>query len=142
VRLRRPFHPLLDDARRAHYAQWVFDRGACEPAMAGVLSAVVSGAGPHQELSRGALGQRIAAQLAATLNLPLALDHYTIVEKHATIVPAPGLQRPAMRLPLPGIYLAGDAADSPYPSTLEGSVRAGRAAARAIAADLERAAYS
>jgi uncharacterized protein with NAD-binding domain and iron-sulfur cluster len=56
---------------------------------------------------------------------------YLLVEKHATIKPHPGLQRPATQLPAKGLLLAGDSADSPYPSTIEGSVRAGVDAARA-----------
>ncbi|MCX8114718.1 MAG: FAD-dependent oxidoreductase, partial [Burkholderiaceae bacterium] len=51
------------------------------------------------------------------------------------IVPAPGVQRPSARLAAPGLYLAGDAAASPYPSTIEGSVRAGLTAADALCAD-------
>jgi flavin-dependent dehydrogenase len=82
-----------------------------------------------------ALAASAAAQLSGELGLPRPIAAAILVEKRATIVPAPGLRRPPCRLPLPGLYLAGDAAESEYPSTLEGSVRAGIAAARAIAAD-------
>jgi hydroxysqualene dehydroxylase len=64
--------------------------------------------------------------------LPDPLASRVVEDKRATIVPAPGLQRPPTRLPCDGLFLAGDAADSPYPSTIEGSVRSGLAAARAI----------
>jgi len=137
TRLPHAYYSLSDAPAQGNYAQWVFDRGQLDKRLAGVLSAVVSGAGNHLELSRGALGQRVAAQLAAALHLPVAQEHYTLIEKQATIVPAPGLRRPPARLPLPGLFLAGDAADSPYPSTLEGSVRSGIAAAEAL---LERSA--
>jgi monoamine oxidase len=59
-----------------------------------------------------------------------------IADKRATIVPAPGLRRPPVALPLPSLYLASDAAASDYPSTLEGSVRSGIAAARALVAEI------
>ena len=132
ARLRRPVFALLDDPARARYGQWVFDRGAFDPSLAGVLSVVISGDGPHMDLEHGSLAQAVARQLGAELGLPEPRDHFTIAEKHATLVPAPGLRRPSTRLPAPDLYLAGDAADSPYPSTLEGSVRAGLMAARAI----------
>jgi len=132
-RLAQPFYALLDDAARERYGQWVFDRGAFDPALDGILSVVISGAGPHLALSREALGQRVAAQLGAELGLAPPRAHFTIVEKHATLVPAPELQRPAAELPVPGLFLAGDSADSPYPSTIEGSVRAGVRAAQALA---------
>jgi hypothetical protein len=102
--------------------------------MDGILSVVISGDGPYRALDREALGMSVARQLRATLGLPGALATYAITEKHATLVPAPGLQRPATQLPLGGLYLAGDAADSAYPSTIEGSVRSGLEAARAIGA--------
>ncbi len=133
TRLRRPFYALLDDARRARYGHWVFDRGALDPALDGILSVVISGAGAHMELSRDALGLRIAAQLCAEFGLPQPLDHFTIMEKHATVIPAPDLHRPGVRLPVSGLLLAADSAQSPYPSTIEGSVRAGVMAARALA---------
>jgi uncharacterized protein with NAD-binding domain and iron-sulfur cluster len=95
------------------------------------VSVVISGAGPYRDLDRDALGQAVARQLRA-LGLPEPIAHYAIIEKHATIVPAPGLRRPAAVLPVAGLFLAGDAADSPYPSTIEGSVRSGIAAAAAI----------
>jgi squalene-associated FAD-dependent desaturase len=123
---------LLDDPGRGQHGQWAFDRGALDPAMDGIVSVVISGDGRHRELSREALGAAIARQLSATLGLPAPLAHYAITEKHATIVPGPGLQRPGTALPVAGLYLAGDAADSTYPSTIEGSVRAGMNAAKAI----------
>jgi squalene-associated FAD-dependent desaturase len=133
TRLARPVLTLLDDPLQDEHGQWVFDRGATDPAMAGILSVVISGEGPYRALDRAALGDSVARQLRRVLGLPAPLAHYSVIEKHATLVPAPGLVRPPARLPVSGVYLAGDAADSPYPSTLEGSVRAGLAAARAAA---------
>jgi flavin-dependent dehydrogenase len=81
------------------------------------------------------LAAAVAAQLRADLDLPEPMATAVLAEKRATIVPAPGLRRPPARLPAPSLYLAGDAAASAYPSTLEGSVRAGIAAAAALVAD-------
>jgi hydroxysqualene dehydroxylase len=102
------------------------------------MAVVTSGAGVHMERSGAALSQAVAVQLTAQLGLPQPLAHFTIMEKQATLVPAPGLQRPGVRLPLARMYLAGDAADSDYPSTLEGSVRAGVRAAQAAIEDIAR----
>jgi squalene-associated FAD-dependent desaturase len=132
TRLARPYFALLDDPARGRYGQWVFDRGALDPSLAGVLSVVVSGAGDHMELSRRSLGLRLAQQLTDCFGLPAPLDEFTLMEKHATLVPGPDLERPDTALPVAGVYLASDAAQSPYPSTIEGSVRSGLAAAQAI----------
>lgn len=133
VSLPHPAYALRDDAARGAYGQWVFDRGALDARCAGVLSVVISAAGPHMDLPHAALQAAVAQQLSAALGLPAPIASATIVDKRATIVPAPNLQRPSMRL-LPGLLLAGDAADSAYPSTIEGSVRSGVAAASALIA--------
>jgi squalene-associated FAD-dependent desaturase len=136
LRLPRPAFALLDDEAAGRFGQWVFDRGQLDPANAGVLSVVVSAAGAALARGNTSLAAAVTAQLTADLGLPAPLASAVLAEKRATIVPAPGLQRPPTRLAAPRLYLAGDAAASDYPSTLEGSVRAGIAAARAVAADL------
>jgi predicted NAD/FAD-dependent oxidoreductase len=131
--LPHPVFALRDDPARENFGQWVFDRGALDARCAGVLSVVISAPGPHETLGHAALEAAVARQLRAALGLPLPLASATIVDKRATIVPSPNLQRPPTQL-LPGLLLAGDASASPYPSTIEGSVRSGLAAARAILA--------
>jgi len=131
TRLPFPMLALRDDCGQRRFAQWVFDRGALDRSCAGVFAAVISGVGPHLDLGRETLLASLAQQLTNELALPPPLASYLIVEKHATIKPGPGLWRPSAILPAAGLFIAGDAADSPYPSTIEGSVRAGIAAARA-----------
>ncbi|HYS11683.1 MAG TPA: FAD-dependent oxidoreductase, partial [Burkholderiaceae bacterium] len=106
-----------------------------EAECAGVLSVVVSGSGSHLDLAPKDLAACVADQLARSFPLPAPLAHAVLIEKRATITPSPALSRPDTRLALPGLYVAGDAAASPYPSTLEGSVRSGLAAARAAIDD-------
>jgi len=132
TRLTRPVMTLFDEAHSGNHGQWAFDRGALDPSMDGIVSVVISGEGPYRALERNALGEAVAKQLRTALGLPAPLAHYAITEKHATIVPAPGLLRPQAVLPVAGLYLAADSADSPYPSTIEASVRTGIAAAAAI----------
>ena len=135
TRLRSAIYTLRDAPANGHHGQWVFDRGALNTEFDGVLTVTISGAGPHLDLTRTALAAAVADQLHTVLGLPAPLASCAIVEKRATIVPRPGLHRPATALPARGLYLAGDAAASDYPSTIEASVRAGGAATRAVLAD-------
>lgn len=135
VRLPHPVYALREDAAADRYGQWVFDRGALDDRCGGVLAVVISASGPHLDRDRDAVVAAVARQLSVDFGLPAPLAAAMLIEKQATIVPTPGLQRPPARLSAPGLYLAGDSAASPYPSTLEGSVRAGLAAADAAIAD-------
>lgn len=132
TRLPQAVYALREDPARSRFGQWVFDRGQLDAGCDGVLSVVISAAGPHEALDHTALGSAVAAQLHQTFALPAPIAARVIEDKRATIVPGPGLRRPPAALPLPGLALAADAADSPYPSTLEGSVRSGLAAARVL----------
>jgi len=136
LRLPWPASALLDVPPEGRFGQWVFDRGRLDEANAGVLSVVISAAGSALSDDSASLAASVARQLSADLGLPSPLASAVLAEKRATIVPSPGLQRPPIRLAAPSLYLAGDAVAGDYPSTLEGSVRAGIAAARAVAADL------
>jgi len=134
VRMPYPVLALREAPAQRHFGQWLFDRGALDPRCAGVLSVVISATGPHQQMSQPSLASCVTAQLADALGLPMPQATRVIEEKRATIVPTPGLRRPPIALAPAGLYLAGDSADSPYPSTIEGSVRSGLAAARSIIA--------
>lgn len=136
LRLPWPASALLDEPASGRFGQWVFDRGQLDATNAGVLSVVISAAGNALAADAGVLTTSVAHQLSADLGLPPPLASAVLAEKRATIVPAPRLQRPPARLAAPGLYLAGDAAEGDYPSTLEGSVRAGIVAAQAIVGDL------
>jgi hydroxysqualene dehydroxylase len=113
-------------------AQWVFDRDAlC--GQSGVLAAVISGAGPWQELGHEELAATIHEQIAALLpGLRPPRKHWIIEEKRATFACTPDLNRPPTRTALPNLWLAGDYVAGDYPATLEGAVRSGIAAAQSI----------
>ncbi|HBY59404.1 MAG TPA: hypothetical protein DEH78_06250 [Solibacterales bacterium] len=128
VRLPLAAMALRENPARGEFGQWVFDRGALDARCAGVLSVVVSAAGPHEALDHFALASAVATQLTNALSLPAPVAMRVIEEKRATIVPCPGLRRPPPML-AEGLFLAADAAESDYPSTIEGSVRSGWAAA-------------
>lgn len=111
--------------------QWVFDRGQLGGPK-GLLAAVISASGVHQELGRDALAARVDAEIEAARGaLPAYRDCQVITERRATFSCTPGLVRPGRDTPLPGLLLAGDYVASDYPGTLEAAVRSGLAAADA-----------
>lgn len=110
-------------------AQFVFDRGQLG-GPAGLLAFVVSASQGERSL--------IEAQVLAQGRRQLALEQLeavtTVVDKRATFACTPGLERPGMR-PLASeetLRVCGDFVAGPYPATLEGAVRSGLAAARAL----------
>ena len=115
-------------------AQFVFDHGALG-GVPGRFAFVISGAAPWVARGREATAQATLAQAQAAFppgtwpNLPRVLQ--VITEKRATFRCTPGLSRPAAAI-APQLWAAGDHVEGPYPATLEGAVRAGRAAARAL----------
>ncbi len=111
-------------------AQWLFDRGAlC--GQSGVVAAVISARGRHQELDHEALAQRIHGEVRRMMpSLPPPQRARVITEKRATFACTPGMWRPAAATGLPGLYLAGDYVAGDYPATIEGAVRSGVRAAR------------
>ncbi len=113
--------------------QWVFDRGALTGEK-GRLAAVISAQGDHQQMTQDELALACHRELAAALpRLPEPQWSRVIAEKRATIAVAPGLRRPGIETPLPGVFLAGDYTDPEYPPTLEAAARSGvRAAQRAL----------
>ena len=113
--------PLLN--LQGKYGQWVVDRSN------GLLACVLSGHGDWEALDDASL----ASQLQAELSLPAAVSGYKVLrEKRATFSARPNLARPDWRSPTSGLFLAGDYTWADYPATLEGAVRSGLRAARAV----------
>lgn len=128
-------HPMLalasDESSRP--AQFVFDHGQLG-GPPGRLAFVISGAAPW--LERGS-DETIAATLSQAEGAMNRLLHgplrvvKLLTERRATFRCTPDLKRPAGRI-APGLHAAGDYVAGPYPATLEGAVRSGVQAARAI----------
>lgn len=121
-----PF-PLL--SLHGKIGQWVVDRGN------GLLAGVFSGHGAWEALDDTALADALHTELGLQ---PAPAWHRIIREKRATFSARPGLAfpkaRPDWRTSHPGLVLAGDYTWSDYPATLEGAVRSGQRAARALLA--------
>jgi len=131
ARTRLPF-PMLGLAQGL--VQWVFDRGRLTGEK-GLLAAVISAQGDHQQMTQEELAATCHREIAAALpGLPAPQWTRVIAEKRATIAARESLPRPAVETPLAGVFLAGDYMDPEYPPTLEAAARSGvRAAERALA---------
>jgi predicted NAD/FAD-dependent oxidoreductase len=131
----------LDD-RPGH---WLFDRrdilqratpSADRPALAALVSVVISASGAHTALDHAALVAAIDAQLRRLApGLPRHCWSQVIEEKRATYACVPALARPHFGRVAPRIYLAGDYTHPALPATLEAAVQSGLGAARALARD-------
>ena len=109
-------------------AQWLFVRGD-------VASITVSAAGTLAAEPAEAIARKTWCDAAAALGLDRDLPPYRVVkEKRATFAQTPGeaLRRPKTRCGLANVYLAGDWTDTGLPATIEGAVRSGHLAARAV----------
>jgi squalene-associated FAD-dependent desaturase len=113
--------------------QWVFDRGRLTGEK-GLLAAVISAQGDHQQMTQDELAETCHRELDASgLVKGKPAWMRVIAEKRATVTCAPGVARPGVDTGIPGVYLAGDYTDPEYPPTLEAAVRSGlRAAARVL----------
>lgn len=139
LRLPRPFLAL--DCGADAPAQFVFDRAALGDIAAGaenVWSVVISAADDAGALEQPHLARQVRAQLARQLGpcvpgahrLAEARGDFVIAERHATFRCVPGLARPRNHIGIPGLLLAGDYTEGPYPATLEAAMLSGSAAAR------------
>ena len=111
-------------------AQWLFARGD-------VASITISAAGALAAEPVEVLARKTWNDVAMALGLDRAtLPAYRVVkERRATFAQTPGevRRRPGTRTRFPNLYLAGDWIDTGLPATIEGAIRSGHLAARAVA---------
>jgi hypothetical protein len=131
ARLPEPMLALRADADAP--AQFVFDRGQLG-GLPGLLAFVISGAQPWVDAGQTATLHATLKQARLVLGSMLqgALEPVQVLsEKRATFRCTPGLQRSPMSIAT-GLHAAGDHVVGPYPATLEGAVRSGIEAVRAL----------
>jgi len=126
-------HPIVGLHHR--YSQWLFDKGRIA-GQHGLIAAVISAEGIHQELSQAELAQKVVTELSAEFGIAeLPIWFKVIAEKRATFCCSPNLQRPSQQTPMPRLLLAGDYTAGDYPATLEGAVMSGLKCAELIIAN-------
>ena len=114
------------------FTQWLFDKGQIA-GQHGLIAAVISAEGLHQELDHEQLAQKVVQELSGQLGIMEApLWHRVIAEKRATFSCEPDLPRPAHTTPLANVLLAGDYTAGDYPATLEAAVMSGIRCAKKI----------
>jgi len=131
----------LDDAP----GQWVFDRAdildrspttARAPHLQSLLAVVISAHRRSTDEPSASIARAVDAQLRRLdPKLPPLAWSQVIAEKRATYACVPGLARPPCGRLTDALYLAGDYTYDAFPATLEGAVRSGFAAARALIGD-------
>jgi len=132
--LRHPLAALLGSD-----AHWVFDRGALTghpPERGQYLTVVSSGAAELMDLRGRELVDRIAGDVTARLGDAELLWSRVSREPAATIAVRPGSERErrGSATARPNVTRAGAWTATGWPATMEGAVRSGLAAARALAA--------
>ncbi len=119
------------------FAQWLFDKGQIS-GQRGLIAAVISAQGKHQNLKHELLAQKVAQELCEQLGIREApVWHKVIAEKRATFSCETNLLRPAHTTQMPNVLLAGDYTAGKYPATLEGAVMSGMLCARTILAPIK-----
>jgi len=123
-------HPMMGFDRC--FTQWLFDKGQIA-GHHGLIAAVISAEGLHQELEHEQLAQKVVQELREQLGImEVPLWHRVIAEKRATFSCEVALPRPVHTTPLANVLLAGDYTDGDYPATLEGAVMSGVRCAKEI----------
>jgi predicted NAD/FAD-dependent oxidoreductase len=118
--------------------QWVFDRTGPSGLTRGQYLAVsLSAADEFVNVPVAVLRDQLLPELQQLLPLLSSagiVDFFVTREREATFRPAPGSAalRAGTRTRAPGLFLAGAWTDTGWPATMEGAVRSGEAAARAV----------
>ena len=120
-------------------AHWVFDRGRLtghEPARGQYLTVVASGDRDLADTRGGELVELVRRSLVERLGPAELLWSRVSREPRATFACRPGTAalRPGPVTGRPGVVRAGAWTDTGWPATMEGAIRSGRAAARALLA--------
>ncbi|VAW95362.1 Squalene/phytoene desaturase HopC [hydrothermal vent metagenome] len=118
-------------------SQWMFDKKNLTH-QPGLVSIIISSAGPHLEMDNPSLIKTITEELARFYpQWPEPLDAFVIREKRATFTASVNINRirPANRTVMDNLWLAGDYTNTQYPATLEGAVRSGLHCAQQILAE-------
>lgn len=110
-------------------AEWVFARDE-------VVSVTISAANRYADMDQEQIVAQVWGELARAFELPSEPPLYRVLwEKRATFActPAQLAKRPNPQSPRANVILAGDWTNTGLPATIEGAIRSGASAAKAIA---------
>jgi len=114
-------------------SQWVFDRKIY--GQSGLMAVAINGPGKHLNLNNAQMIDTIRIELANKFpHWPHPRHTMVIREKRATFHCAVNINkiRPPNKTPVHGLWIACDYTNTGLPATLEGAVRSGIRAARAV----------
>jgi uncharacterized protein with NAD-binding domain and iron-sulfur cluster len=137
---RLPFAAAVDSP-----VQWVFDRTSHSGLGSGQYLAVsLSAADGYVDMPTPALREQFLpamADLFPAAHEARVSDFFVTRERRATLRQVPGCERlrPPAATVLPGLVLAGAWTDTGWPDTMEGAVRSGLNAVRALRQELAAA---
>jgi squalene-associated FAD-dependent desaturase len=156
----RPVCPFEHVVTPGRLIQWVFNhtaiqgRKAPEPQATHDKEPVSSAGGQYLQIVISASYELLAMDKAAIRDAVLGdlaeiwpetrearlLRWWVVTEHGATFAVRPGVDalRPTQRMPIDGMFLAGDWTRTGWPATMEGAVRSGYLAAEGILRDLDR----
>lgn len=126
--------------------QWVFDHTEADckhqpgllPVGGQSLQLVISASHSLLKRNRDEIMEIVISELKQVfpeMQSAAVVSSWVVTEHAATFSPGPGTEklRPEQKTVLPGLALAGDWTKTGWPSTMEGAIRSGRLAARALA---------
>ncbi|MYC30142.1 MAG: FAD-dependent oxidoreductase [Chloroflexi bacterium] len=134
--MREPFCVFVDSP-----LQWVFNRSLIEGRPTDregqLLTVSVSAAWQFAEMPREELTEMLLREMAEVFpaaNIAGVKSVNVVKQRNATFRCLPGANhsRPGAATPLPNLYMAGEWTNTGWPSTMEGAVRSGYSAARAV----------
>ena len=121
--------------------QWVFNKTLIQrldPLEGQYLCISISGAWEYADMSKEELRELFTNEMEALFPKAKGATikrFLTVKQLQATFRSVPGAysHRPTQKTPISNLFLAGDWTDTGWPSTMEGAVRSGVFAARAVA---------
>jgi zeta-carotene desaturase len=117
--------------------QWVFRKDESGTAVHGVISAARGFVGREKDQMLQAFELQLRGTLPEARDAKL-LRGVIVIEKRATFSPVPGVealrpaQAPGLNDSIRNLYVAGDYTQTGWPATMEGAVRSGYLAAKAL----------
>jgi len=115
VKLEYPMLSLINST-----CQWIFDRALV--GQAHVISAVISGSGPHQQLTQAELASQVLKEIQTLLPHLKSPIWQQVIQEY----------RPLSKTTISNLWLTGDYLQTGLPATLEGALLSGRTTAQNI----------